>query len=102
MFKVSLTECIIIGLVTIVCGFIIQYIVTTYGEEDVKDNNIFCRNKNKIWFYLTLFIIGILLHMLISYIDINNWQCEKICKADICNIVCTIPINNITNMLLTK
>jgi hypothetical protein len=102
MFKISLTECLIIGIVTVICGFFIQHIVTSYGEEDSKDNNFFCRNKGKIWFYTLLFIIGVSIHVFITYIDIANWECEKVCVDNMCKIICIIPINNITNMLVTK
>ena len=102
MFKISITECIIIGIITLLCGILIQYIVSNYGEDDVKDNNIFCRNNKKIWFYAMLFIIGVFIHLFISYIDIHSWECEKVCVEDLCKIVCIIPINHVTNMLVTK
>ena len=102
MFKISITECVIIGIVAMLCGFLIQYVVSIYGEDDIKDNNFFCQNKKKLWFYLMLFVIGILIHIFITYIDIKNWECEKVCVNNMCKIICIIPINHVTNMLVYK
>lgn len=102
MFKISLTEYFIIGIITVISGLIINYIVSKFGIEDSKDNNVFALNKNHWWFWVGLFLIGISIHFIISYIDIKNWQCEKICVNDACKILCIIPINGITDLLVTK
>ena len=102
MFKISLSECFVIGLVTVVSGLIINCIVAKFGNEDSKENNIFALNKGFWWFWLLLFLVGVSIHILISCADIKNWQCEKICADDICKIICIIPINGITDLLVTK
>jgi len=102
MFRLSITECITIGLITIVCSMIAQVIIINIGEEEIKYNNIFTKFGNNFWFYLLLFIIGMSIHIFISYLDLKNWSCEKQCVNDICNIVCKIPINNLTSLLLVK
>lgn len=102
MFKISLTECLIIGLITITCGIIIQYIVATWAEDDIKENNIFCLNKGKLWFWLTLFLIGVGIHLFVTTLDLSSWECQKVCVNDLCKIVCIIPINGLTNLLITR
>lgn len=102
MFKISLTECLVIGLITVVSGLIINFIVSKFGNEDSKENNFFAINKEFWWFWLMLFLIGISIHLIISYADIKNWQCEKICTDDVCKIICIIPINGLTDLLVTK
>lgn len=102
MFRLSLSECLVIGLITIICGLIIQLSIYYLAEEEIKENNIFNKMGKHLWFYILLFLIGVSIHIFISYIDLKNWSCEKVCNKDICNIICTIPINNITSMLLIK
>jgi hypothetical protein len=102
MFKISIIETIIIGLVTIICGLFIQIIIDTFGEEEIKENNIFSKNKKSIIFYIILFIIGISIHFLMKYAEVNKWYCEKSCVYDKCEILCHLPINDITNLIITK
>lgn len=102
MFRLSISECLIIGSITILCGFIIQVLISILGEEEIKENNIFSKFGKHLWFYILLFIIGMSIHIFISYLDLKNWSCEKQCIGDICNIICTIPVNGLTQLLLVK
>lgn len=102
MFKLSISECLAIGIITIICGLVIQIVISTCGEEEIKENNLFTRLGKKKWFYIFLFLIGISVHVFVSYLDFKNWSCEKQCVGDICNIICSIPINNLTQLLLIK
>ena len=102
MFQLSLSECIIIGLVAIFCGFICQIMINYLAEEEIKESNIITKLSKHLWFYVLLFLIGVSIHIFVSYLDFNNWSCEKVCDKDLCNIICTIPINKLTSLLLLK
>ena len=102
MFKISISECLIIGIITIISGLIIQYIIKTYAEDDIKINNIFHKNKRNFIFWISLFVIGIAIHIMISTLDVKSWDCNKVCMNGLCKIVCVIPFNGMTELLLTK
>lgn len=101
MFTISLKESVTIGIITALCAIFIQVIVKTFGEEDVQKNNLFYKHKNSCKFYISLFVIGILLHVFIKYIEFDEWYCEKICTNDVCKVLCTLPLNGFTNLLIT-
>jgi hypothetical protein len=102
MIKISIIETLIIGIITIICGLIIEIIIKYYGNENIKHENIFSKNKNNIYFYLLLFLIGISIHIFIKYIEFNKWFCNKVCNNNKCVIICTLPINEFTKLLITK
>jgi len=102
MIKISLTESFIIGIITIICGLIIQKITDLFGNDIIKEENVFNKYKNYNMFYLFLFIIGILIHIFIQYAEFNEWYCEKKCINDACEILCHLPINAITKLIITK
>ena len=102
MFKISISECVIIGIITVISGLIIQYIIKNFAEDDIKINNIFVKNKKNIIFWISLFIIGITIHIIITSLDLNSWDCNKVCTNGLCKIVCVIPFNGMTELLLTK
>ena len=51
MLTISLKESIIIGIITIVCGFIVHKIVYIYGSDEIKETNIFFKYRKSIIFY---------------------------------------------------
>lgn len=102
MIILSLKEMILIGSITIIFTLIVITTIYYLGDEDIKRNNILYNSRNRIKFYILLFTIGILLYIGLQTLDINNWYCDKVCDINGCNIICKIPINNITNILLAK
>lgn len=102
MIKISLKESLIIGFITIICGLIIQKIVELYGENEIKDTNIFNKYKHNILFYITLFSVGIMIHIFVKYAEINEWYCEKKCIDGACEVLCHLPINGFTQLMITK
>ena len=102
MFKLSIIECVLIGTSALISGLFIQKMIELFAEDEIKENNIFVRFGKHYWFYILIFIIGICIHIFVSYLDINNWYCEQQCINNVCNIVCTIPINKLTTILLLK
>jgi hypothetical protein len=102
MFSLSLSESIVIGFICIIAGFIVHKIVYRYGCDEIKKTNMFYVNRNNIIFYVILFIIGISIHGLVKYAQINEWYCEKECVNGICEVICHLPINNVTTLFITK
>jgi len=102
MIKISLFESLIIGIITIFCGLFIEKIVNIFGSDEIKETNFFYRYKKSILFYVLLFIIGISIHIFIKYAQINDWYCKKVCDKENCQIMCTLPINGFTQLLITK
>jgi hypothetical protein len=102
MFTISLSESLAIGTITSIIGWIIHKIVYFYGCDEIKDTNIFYTNRKNIIFYLWLFIIGIGIHLIVKYAEVNEWYCEKKCVGNICEVLCHLPINNITELFVTK
>ena len=101
MITISAKECVLIGIVTILCAFLIQTIILIFGEEDIKEYNLFYKHRNSYTFYSTLFIIGILIHIFIKYIEYNQWYCVKECVNNSCKVLCTLPFNEFTKILIT-
>ena len=101
MLTISLKESILIGLFTILAAIFIHIVVYTFGDEDIREMNLFYKHKKSIMFYSSLFVIGILLHVFIKYIEYDSWYCQKVCDANSCKVLCTLPLNGFTNLLIT-
>lgn len=102
MFTLSLSESLVIGLITVIAGFIIHKLVYSYGCDEIKETNVFHSNRKNIIFYLILFLIGIAIHGLVKYAEVNEWYCEKKCVGDVCEVLCHLPINGVTELFITK
>ena len=102
MITISAKESVLIGIVTILCAFLIQTVVLTFGEEDIKEQNLFYKHRNSYKFYGALFSIGILIHIFIKYIEYDQWYCVKECVGESCKVLCTLPLNGFTNLLITE
>ena len=102
MFTLSLSESLIIGVITSLAGWIIHKIVYSYGCDEIKETNIFYSNRKNIIFYLVLFIVGIGIHAFVKYAEVNEWYCEKKCIGDVCEVLCHLPINGVTKLFITK
>jgi hypothetical protein len=102
MFTLSLSESLIIGFITSVIGWFIHKIIYSYGCDEIKQTNFFYKNRKNITFYLGLFIIGVAIHSLVKYAEVNEWYCEKKCIGDVCEVLCHLPINGVTKLFITK
>ena len=101
MITISAKESILIGVVTILCALIIQITVSAFGEEDIQDTNLFYKHRKSFKFYSALFVIGILLHIFIKYIEYDQWYCTKVCTGATCKVLCTLPLNGFTELMIT-
>lgn len=79
----------------------IEKILFNFGNEDVRKDNIFYRNKNSILFYLIIFALAVGLHIFIEYIQFNDWYCRKVCDLNTCKVICELPLNGFTNFFIT-
>ena len=90
--KKLLYETICIGLISALIGSLSIRIVLKFNKiENNKSLSIERMvkewNKNYI-LEISLFLTGILIHLIIEYIGLNKWYCEKKCLKDRCKIVC--------------
>ena len=90
--KKLLYETICIGLIAALIGSLSIRIVLKFNKiENNKSLNIEKMvkewNKNYI-LEISLFFTGILIHLIIEYIGLSKWYCEKKCLKDRCKIVC--------------
>lgn len=98
-----LYECLIIGFLTTIIAYIINYIREYYKKNNhpitciascVNNYNI-KNNKKTYKFYLTIFLIGFFIHLIIDYIGLNEMYCKKECYDNgKCEYVCRIPLKN--------
>ena len=84
-------ESIIIGAITSILGNIIITILIKYNSLESNDtlDNTLKKYKKTYLIQIALFLTGILIHLLLEYIGLDKWYCEKVCLKDKCKIVCT-------------
>ena len=89
-------ECVIIGVITLIIGNIITKLLFKFN--DVNDNesldSTLVKYSNSYIFHIILFLTGVILHLLLEYIGLEKWYCEKVCMKDKCNMVCVKPVTN--------
>ena len=69
-----LIEAVIVGIITVVVGYIVTWIVSNFNK-DAKDINKEW-NKNHIM-ELVLFLTGVCIHLLCEVSGINSCYCEN-------------------------
>jgi len=83
-------ESILIGTITSILGNLMLKILLKFNSVD--DNNslehILNQYKDTYIIQTSLFFTGILIHLLLEYVGLNKWYCEKKCIGDKCKIVC--------------
>lgn len=92
--KKLVLESLVIGLITTILGNLVLKILlkfNTYEKNDSLNNNL--EKINNIYLiHLSLFFTGVLIHVILEYIGLNDWYCKKVCAGDKCKIVCEKPI----------
>lgn len=84
-------ECILIGTITSILGNLILELLIKYNDNFNTNENLkftLKTYKNDMIVQVSLFLTGIFLHLLLEYIGLNNWYCEKVCYKDKCKLVC--------------
>ena len=67
-------EAIAVGIITVVVGYIITWIISNVNDEAKSVNKEW--NKNHIM-ELALFLTGACVHLLCEVSGINSWYCEN-------------------------
>jgi hypothetical protein len=69
-----LIEAIVVGLITIIVGYIAGYIIHNIYPTDFLPN--ICKTWNKYnVMEKTLFLTGFLIHLICEFAGINKWYC---------------------------
>ena len=74
-----LIECLLIGLITVICCDLVYKILDKKKTKIYKQNLLFS------------FILGFLLHYLIKDNNLTEIYCKKVCYGDKCITVCNFP-----------
>lgn len=89
-------ESLIIGVITLIIGNLVTNLLFKF--KDVDDNesldSTLVKYSNSYIFHIILFLTGVILHLLLEYVGLENWYCEKVCMKDKCNMVCVKPVGN--------
>ena len=88
-------ESIIVGAITSILGNIIVSILVKYNSfenNEVLDSSLLKYKKTYI-IQISLFLTGVLIHLLLEYIGLEKWYCKKVCLEDKCKIVCEKQLN---------
>ena len=83
-------ESILIGTITSILGNLVLKILLKFNSVDNNDSleNLLNKYRNTYIIQTSLFFTGILIHLLLEYIGLNKWYCEKKCVGEKCKIVC--------------
>ena len=89
MIKI-LYESLLVGIISTLLGSIIFKILMTVNSIDKNDNiNSFLNKYKKTCIIeITFFFTGIIIHLLLEYIGLNKWYCEKKCAGEGINREC--------------
>ena len=84
-----LLDYLFVGLISFIFGYITERIIYINNKNNLLTKT---KKRNKYYFFLYLFLFGIILHFIYELIGINNWQCSKVCYNGVCNYVCVKKI----------
>ena len=68
----TIYESIIIGIITLVVGYIILILTKKYKDD--KDNK---DDKKLYHIYIAFFMTGFILHIILEIFGFNKWYCDK-------------------------
>ena len=83
-------ESILIGTITSILGNLMIKMLHKFNSVEKNDSLKLVINSYKDTYIIpiALFFTGILIHVLLEYIGLNKWYCEKKCIKDKCKLVC--------------
>jgi len=88
-------ESFIVGIITSILGSLMIKILTKVNSIENHDyiGNFVKKYKKTYIIEISMFFTGILIHLLLEYIGLNKWYCEKKCAgegaSEKCETVCT-------------
>lgn len=89
MIKLNYRDLLLIGIITIIISILSEYFLSA---NEKNDNILTKLKKNKFKYIFIVSLFGITIHLILGYFRFNEWYCEKICIADDCKLLCTIPL----------
>tara|TARA_A100001015_G_scaffold127945_1_gene141853 strand:- start:172 stop:414 length:243 start_codon:yes stop_codon:yes gene_type:complete len=70
-----ITEAIVVGIITVIIGNISGLLVASMLKVNLPE---ICKDWNKYYtMEITLFLTGVLIHLLCEFIGINKWYCKN-------------------------
>jgi hypothetical protein len=91
-------ESVVIGIITSILGSVMIKILSKVNSVESHDylNNFVGKYKKTYIIEISMFFTGILIHLLLEYVGLNKWYCEKKCAGEgleqKCQMVCTKDI----------
>lgn len=82
---------IVIGLITSILGSVLfKYLLKIFTKEDNNSQISYLLKKysNNFILEISLFLLGMIIHLLLEYFGFNKWYCEKKCIEDVCIEIC--------------
>ena len=93
--KELIFESIIIGIITSILGSVMIKVLSRLNSIESNDyiESFVDKYKKTYIIEISMFFTGVLIYLLLEYIGLNKWYCEKKCAGEginkKCQIVCT-------------
>lgn len=68
MNKLTLKESLFSGVVFMAVGLLLHYVYSKYKTHDMNNMQMYA---------LHLFVVGMLTHLLLEYLQVNKWYCKN-------------------------
>ena len=93
--KDLILESVIIGVITSILGNLIFKILVKINNIENNDmiDEVLDKYKKNYFLQVVLFFTGVFIHLLLEYVGLDKWYCEKKCIADKCKLVCEKQLN---------
>lgn len=97
-------ESIIVGIITSILGSIVIKTLTKVNSLERNDyvHSFVGKYRKTFMLEISLFFTGILIHLLLEYIGLNKWYCEKKCAGEGENKTCEIVCKRGKKLLFSK
>ncbi len=95
-----IVESVGVGIITALIGSIIARILVKFNQVD--DNEVLNETvtstlekwRKNYMMEISLFLTGVLIHLVLEYVGLNSWYCKKECAQGKCEMVCRKPVSN--------
>ena len=90
--KELIFESIIIGIITSILGSVMIKVLSRLNSIESNDyiESFVDKYKKTYIIEISMFFTGVLIHLLLEYIGLNKWYCEKKCAGEGINKKCQI------------
>lgn len=98
--KQIVLESVVIGIITALIGSIVVRIIISFNRIERNQSIDLEKTVDKLGqnylLEISLFFTGILIHLILEYIGLNQWYCQKKCAGEgankTCKLVCEKPL----------